>query len=109
MASTTGRQGNVDSVGKKGPEVAAHPDNEPYPAPAGSPASQFEGVNFDQVRAYKAGQSQHSGAPDGGGGGPSFGAQGSARGHQDAAGLFAAQKGHAPKRSPGKVSPKNGV
>lgn len=30
MASTTGRQGNVDSVGRKGPQVAHVPDTEPY-------------------------------------------------------------------------------
>lgn len=30
MASTTGRQGNVDSVAKKGPQVAHVPDTAPF-------------------------------------------------------------------------------
>lgn len=30
MASSTGRQGNVDTGGRKGPEVTNHPDTAPY-------------------------------------------------------------------------------
>jgi len=50
MASTTGRQGNVDSVSKKGPQVAHVPDVEPYLKPGSF--SNFE--NFSPGSAKSA-------------------------------------------------------
>lgn len=51
MASTTGRQGNVDSVGTKGPQVAHVPDTAPY----------TDHTSFDNFEAFAAGKGRMRG------------------------------------------------
>jgi hypothetical protein len=99
-------QGGSPAVSKPThPDVTNHPNTSPYPAPAGSPTSQFEQpVAFDAITSNKAGQSESAAAPDGGGPDPSYAAQASLRGHKPV--NFAAVHGHGvAKRSTGKKTP----
>jgi hypothetical protein len=104
------RRLRVDEVGRKGradTKDAANPDRQTadtlgtFQAQA---TKQFEQADFSTVAGgKKEGQSKHKGAPDGSGTGPSFAAQGTARGHKEI--NFASVKGHGvAKRSAGKTT-----
>jgi hypothetical protein len=113
MASTTGRQGNVDSVGKRGridTRSAADPTRE-TPDSLGTlqrdASKKFEQpVSFDSTAGGPGNANAGHGGHGHNTGVGNFSAQKEARGHKDASGLFMAQSGHAPKRSAGKVTPK---
>jgi hypothetical protein len=100
------------TIGKAG--VQRNKNVAPNPKSVG-PASvagveKNEATGFAAVRggAGATANTKHGGHGQGSGG-PSFAAQKEARGHHDASGLFAAQKGRAPVRGPGMSSPKKGV
>jgi hypothetical protein len=95
----------VDDTAKQG--LLRKKDTEPYPSPAGSPTSQFEPANLAAVAGGKKGQSQHAGAPDGSGPGPSFAFAKESRGIHEKSSMFAAQKGNSPTRSAGKSTAKD--
>jgi hypothetical protein len=112
MASTTGRQGNVDSVGKKGridTRSAADPTRE-TPDSLGTlqkdATKKFEQpVSYAAIRANKAGSSLHAGAPDDGGPPGDFSSVKESRGIVEQAGMFSAAAGNSPKRSAGTKTP----
>jgi hypothetical protein len=82
-------------------------DVAPTPKPAGQASiaggEQFEMVDPSSVAGgKKAGMSQHAGAPDGFGPGPSFTAQKESRGIHEMGHAFSAAAGNSPKRSAGR-------
>jgi hypothetical protein len=106
--STRNDPGNKPDKGLEG--GGQHHIAPPGPKPSKvGPASvmgeeKFEGKPYDQVVANKReGSSQHSGAPDGSGPGPSFAAQAASRGIIDKGSMFSSVSGHGkPKRSAGR-------
>jgi hypothetical protein len=81
----------------------------PTPKPVG-PASiagmeKFEPVAFDQVAGGPGNQNAKHGGHGHNSGTVDAGFAKESRGIKDASGLFAAQKGHSPTRSPGKTTP----